>query len=243
MLRAQSSILLLDIAYKCNTLINLFSNKDPIMKKICFAIGFASLASIQLSYAASYLMPAADRDPEGSDVHIAYENDTFTPNTEGNIHLPGAALSIPGDTYKFTLLREDKYAKDPNYEIVKAIAGVHIDDYDWSKASGDAKPEWGRILINGKVVKTTPTFPWDKRSSESSELLEMVSDAEVSKSPTNLLPSYIFDVTEQAKKAKWLTFEITNTREDGSTDIEGEAAYGSFVVNRVGYHVWYKKKS
>ena len=50
-----------------------------------------------------------------------------------------------------------------------------------------------------------------------------------------------FDVlTEDAKKSKMLVIEVINLRKDGSVD--GDAPFGDFVVNRIGYHVWYKKK-
>ena len=67
----------------------------------------------------------------------------------------------------------------------------------------------------------------------------MDSDAEIS-GDGPLMPPYIFELTEDAKKSKWLVFEVINLRKDGSVD--GDAPFGDFVVNRVGFHVWYKKK-
>lgn len=212
------------------------------MKKIYLGIiaTFAGLSAGKLSYADAHLIPPAPNDPAGSEVHIAYESDTFTPSSGGK-QLPGAAFAAPGDSYRFTLIREDKYANDSSYEIVKAIAGVHIDDYDWSRESGDTEPEWGEILINGKTMNTITIVPWDKRAPESSGLLEVTSDAEVSRLDGRLIPPYVFDVTEETKKGKWLIFKVTNIRKNGSTSVDGDAPFGSFVVNRIGYHVWYKK--
>jgi hypothetical protein len=170
---------------------------------------------------------------------MAYECDTFTPG-KPNVHLPGADLNGPGDVYRHTLIRDDKYANDPNYEVVNAGCGVHIDDYDWSKESGDKEPEWGRILVNGTPRNYGIVFPNDKREPGSSEFVEMVSDAEISAEGGRLDPPYVFDVTEDTKKSKMLVIEVINLRKDGSVD--GDAPFGDFVVNRVGYHVWYKKK-
>ena len=201
---------------------------------------FFVLGAFGIAGAGSHLIPPnPERDPKGSDVHMAYECETFTPG-KPNKHLPGTDLNGPGDTYRYTLIRDDEYANDPNYEIVNAVAGVHIDDYDWSKESGDREPEWGRILINGKPMKYDIIFPTDKRKPESSDFIEIVSDAEISPGGGPLMPPYIFNVTEAAKKSKKLVFEITNLRKDRS--VNGDAPFGNFVVNRIGYHVWYKKR-
>jgi hypothetical protein len=174
---------------------------------------------------------------------MAYECDTFTPGVPGktaNVHLPGADLAGPGDVYRFTIIRNDAYANDSNYEVERAIIGVHIDDYDWGKASGDTKPEWGSILINGEPMTYLIMLPWDKRKPASSAFMEIVSDAEVSKNPNQLMPPYIFDTTDLFKENQSVVIEIVNLRNDGR--IGGGAQFGNFVVNRIGCHVWYKKK-
>ena len=200
-----------------------------------FVVGTAGIA-----LAGSHYTPPGGMDPKGIDdtVHMAYECDTFTPG-KPDVHLPGAALNGPGDMYRHTMIRDDKYANDPNYEIVAASAGVHIDDYDWSKESGDKEPEWGKILVNGTPREYAIRLPTDKRKPGKTDFMEMFSDAEIS-GEGRLFPPYIFDLTEEAKKSKMLVFEVINLREDGSVD--GDAPFGDFVVNRVGYHVWYKKK-
>jgi hypothetical protein len=208
---------------------------------------FGSLAALCLLFgvlstamAGSHEMPPnPERDPEGTAVHMAYECNTFTPG-KPNTHVPGADLNGPGDMYRYTLIRDDKYANDPSYEIIKAIVGVHVDDYDWNKDSGDTKPEWGKILINGKAMEYMIVFPGDKRKPASSEFVEIVSDAEITPKGLPLMPPYIFNVLEEAKKGKTITFEVTNLRKDGS--VKGSAEFGNFVVNRIGYHVYYKKK-
>lgn len=208
---------------------------------LSFVTSLMALTAVQFSHAAGYLLPAGPSDPAGSDIHMAYESATFTPG-HTQPHLPGADLAAPGDRYRFTLIRKDQYANDPNYGVVKAIAGVHIDDYDWSKESLDSEPEWGRILINGETKHYINLFPWDKRTPESSNLLEIASDAEFSPADGDLIPPYIFDVTEETKKSQWLVFEVINLRKDGSTSVQSDSPFGDFVVNRIGYHVWYKKK-
>ena len=67
----------------------------------------------------------------------------------------------------------------------------------------------------------------------------MFSDAEIA-GDGPLIPPYIFDLTEDVKKSKWLIVEVTNLRKDGSVDCD--TPFGDFVVNMFGYHVWYKKK-
>ena len=200
-----------------------------------FIVGTAGIA-----LAGSHYTPPGGMDPKGlgETVHMAYECDTFTPG-KPNVHVPGADLAGPGDVYRYTLIRDDKYANDPNYEIVSAGAGVHIDDYDWSKESGDKKPEWGKILVNGSPRKYPIRFPTDKRKPGSTEFMEMVSDAEIS-GDGPLRPPYIFNVIEDTKKSKMLVIEVINLRKDGS--VNSNAPFGNFVVNRIGYHVWYKKK-
>jgi hypothetical protein len=204
-------------------------------------VTFFILGTAGMALGGPHLTPPGPMDPKGIEtVHMAYGCDTFNPG-KPNVHLPGADLNGPGDIYRYTLIRDDKYANDPNYEIVNATAGVHIDDYDWSKESGDKEPEWGRILVNGRPMTYVIMFKeTDKREPGSSEFVEMVSDAEISAEGGPLMQPYIFDVTEDAKKSKMLIFEVTNLRKDGSTD--SDAPFGDFVVNRIGYHVWYKKK-
>ena len=216
--------------------------KEAVMKRVSvlLSVMFFIVGTAGIALAGAHLTPPGPMDPKGIEtVHMVYECDTFTPG-KPNIHLPGADLNGPGDSYRYTLIRDDKYANDPDYEIVNAVAGVHIDDYDWSKESGDREPEWGRILVNGKPMKYVIMLPTDKRQPESSEFIEIVSDAEISQEGGPLMPPYIFSLTEEAKKSKMLVFEVTNLRKDGSVD--GDAPFGNFVVNRIGYHVWYKKK-
>ncbi|MFC1863225.1 hypothetical protein ACFL1Z_04645 [Thermodesulfobacteriota bacterium] len=202
------------------------------------------VGSAGIALAGAHFTPPSPMDPKGIEtVHMAYECDTFTPGVPGktaNVHLPGVDLAGPGDVYRFTIIRDDAYANDPNYEVVRVIIGVHIDDYDWSKASGDMKPEWGSILIGGEPMNYVIMFPWDKRKPASSAFMEIVSDAEVSKDPKQLMPPYIFDTTALFKENQSVVIEIANLRNDGR--IGGGAQFGNFVVNRIGCHVWYKKK-
>ena len=214
------------------------------MKRISvlLSVMFFVLLPLGIAYAGAHFTPPGPMDPQGIEglVHMAYEVDPFTPG-KPNVHVPGADLNGPGDNYRYTLIRDDKYANDPSYYIFRATAGVHIDDYDWSREYGDKEPEWGRILVNGTPRTYLILFKkTDKREPGSSEFVEVVSDAEISAVGGSLSPPYIFDVTEDAKKSKMLIFEITNLRKDGSVD--SDAPFGSFVVNRIGYHVWYKKK-
>jgi hypothetical protein len=212
------------------------------MKRIemSWLVMFFVLVTAGITFAGAHYTPPGPMDPKGfgETVHMAYECDTFTPG-KPNVHLPGADLKGPGDLYRYTMFRDDKYANDPNYEVVHAIVGVHIDDYDASK-DGDKEPEWGKILINGEPMNYPIIFPPDKRKPGSSEFMEMFSDIEISPNPKHLMPPYIFNVTELAKENKFLVFEIMNLRKDGT--IDGDAPFGDFVVNRIGYHVWYKKK-
>ena len=208
---------------------------------VLLSVMFFVFLTSGIAFGGAHFIPPGGMDPKGIDdtVHMAYECNTFTPG-KPNVHLPGADLAGPGDVYRYTLIRDDKYANDPNYEIVNAGAGVHIDDYDWSKASGDGNPEWGRILVNGKPMEYGIVMPNDKRKPALSDFIEMVSDAEITPEGRSLFPPYVFNVTEEAKKSKMLVFEVINLRKDGS--INGDAPFGNFVVNRIGYHVWYKKK-
>jgi hypothetical protein len=200
-------------------------------------ITFFVLGTLGIVYAASYPAPPAKNDPPGS-FRIFYEWDNFTPG-KPNVQKPGADLQGPGDSYRFTVIRNDKWSNDPSLEVVRAMIGVHINDYDWSKESGDAKSEWGKILINGSPAQFVIFSPVDKRKPGSSEFLEIAGDEEISPEGAEI-PPYIFFVTDEMKKSKSVTVEIINLRSDGTTN--SNAPYGNFVVNRVGTHVWYKKK-
>lgn len=198
------------------------------------------LSTANATFAGTYLVPPGPMDPKNMEtVHMAIECDTFTPG-KPDVHLPGADLAGPGDVYRYTIIRDDKFAKNPNYEVFKALVGIHIDDYDASKDGGDKAPEWCRILINGKSMSNLIMLPFDKRKPESTDLLEVTSDLEYSPNPDKLWPPYIFNVTELFKQGNSVVFEITNVRKDGSLD--SNAPFGNFVVNRIGCHVWYKKK-
>ena len=198
-----------------------------------------TFCTLGIAFAGShYVEPNPKRDPPGS-VHMAYEWENFTPG-KPNVHLPGADLQGPGDSYRYTVIRDDKYANNPDYEVVNAVVGVHIDDYDWSAEKGDTKQEWGKILVDGKASKYKAILPTDKRKPGSSEFMEMISDAEITPKGRPLFPPYIFSITAEMKKSKTLVMEIVNLRKDGS--INSNAPYGNFVVNRIGVHVWYKKK-
>lgn len=212
------------------------------MKKVMVVLNvlFWVFGSVGFVLAGAHLEAPGPMDPKGIEtVHMAYENNTFTPG-KPFVHLPGVDLAGPGDSYRYTIIRDDKYANDPNYEIVNAIIGVHIDDYDANK-EGDRTPEWGKILLNGKPMTTVKLLPFDTMAPQSTKILEMVSDLEFSPEPDKkLFPPYIFNVTELFKKQKDNIIEVINLRQDGS--IEGDAPFGDFVINRIGCHVWYKKK-
>lgn len=191
-------------------------------------------------FAGSHLMPQGHPiAPEGTDAHYAYEWDTFTPG-KPNVQVPGAALAGPGDMHRYTVIIDDKYANDPNYEIIRAVLGVHIDDYDASREGGDGKPEWGSIIINGKVMSCMVANSEGKRTPQTMKFMEIVSDAEVSPNPKRLSPPYVYTITDLVKQSKTLVVETTNLREDGT--IDSNAPFGDFVVNRIGVHVFYKKK-
>ena len=201
------------------------------------------MASTGAVFAGSHLMPQGHPiAPEGTDAHYAYEWDTFTPGAKGkpNVQLPGADLAGPGDTYRYTVFIDDKYANNPDYEIIRAVLGVHIDDYDASREGGDGKPEWGSITINGEPRTCLVADSEGERSPKSTKFQEIVSDAEVSPNPKRLDPPYVFQITDLVKQSKVLVIEVKNLRQDGS--IEGDAPFGDFVVNRIGVHVFYKKK-
>ena len=62
------------------------------------------------------LSKEAKNDPPGS-FRIFYEWDNFTP-VKPNVHKPGADLQGPGDSYRFTAIRDDKWSNDPSLEVV-----------------------------------------------------------------------------------------------------------------------------
>ena len=199
------------------------------------------LAALGTAGAASFEMPLnPERDPKGTDVHMAYEWATFDPGPPMKLQ-PGAYLGGPGDSYRYTIIMDDKHANNPDYEILNAVVGVHIDDYDWSKESGDAKPEWGSILVNGKPMEYPILFPSDKRKPGSSGYVEIVSDPEISAEGGPLMPPYIFNITGILKRGEQVVIEVTNLRKGGSV-YDKDAPFGDFVINRIGSHVWYKKK-
>ena len=133
------------------------------MKKVViFSLAvFFILGTMGMSFAASYKAPPADNDPPGS-FRIFYEWDNFIPG-KPNVHKPGADLQGPGDSYRYTIIRDDEWSNDPTLEVVRSMVGIHINDYDWSKENGDAKPEWGKILVNGQPAKFVIFSPLDKR--------------------------------------------------------------------------------
>lgn len=176
-----------------------------------------------------------DSDPKGTVAHMAYEWATFNP-TAPEAHAPGAVLSAPGDHYRYTVLRDDKYANSDDYEVTRAIVGFHID------ASSPDQPSnrWGRIEINGEPRPYMVMFKPDTREVKLSDLVPIISDAELSGNPGSSLPPFVFDVTDIINNGENVTVSITNLREDGGQD--SDAPFGGFVVNRIGAHIWYKEK-
>lgn len=174
-------------------------------------------------------------DPKGSDVHMAYEWSTFNPLAPQE-HAPGAVLSGPGDIYRYTILREDDYASNPDYEVVRAIVGFHIDDSNPSKPA----KKWARIRINDEVRPYLVMFKPDTRDPKAFDIVEVISDAKLSGNAGSSLPPFVYDVTDIMVRGENVSVEIVNLRQDGTTN--SDANFGGFVVNRVGAHVWYKKK-
>jgi hypothetical protein len=191
------------------------------------------------AFSEGYLIPLGKKDPKGTVAHMAYEWDNLIIKGKEEIHKPGADLQGPGDTYRYTIIIDNEYHGNPNYKILKAVIGIHIDDYDWIKGSGDTKPEWGKILINGSPAKFLVISPRDKRKPASSEFMEIAGDEEISP-PNRLIPPYVFNVKDIIQNNDTVTIEIVNLREDGSTN--SDAPYGNFIVNRVGSHIYYGKK-
>lgn len=179
--------------------------------------------------------PDPSWDPVDSEVHMAYEWATFNPAAPAE-HGPGAVLSGPGDMYRYTVLRDDKYAGNPEYEVVRALLGVHIDA---SKPDNPGK-KWGRITINGTAYPYVVKSKKDTRQPKATDFVAIISDAELTGSPGSSTPPFIYDVTELIARGENVTVEITNLREDGA--VNGTAPFGGFIVNRIGAHVWYKKK-
>lgn len=173
--------------------------------------------------------------PKGADVHMAYEWSTYNP-AKPEAHAPGAVLAGPGDSYSYTVVRRDDYAGNPDYEILQAIIGVHIDDSD----AANVGKKWGSILVNGKALPFAVVVSTDKRSGEPTDFVEIISDATLTGQPGSSTPPYIYDVKPLLDAGKEVRVTITNLRADGSVD--SDADFGGFVVNRIGAHVWYKKK-
>jgi len=174
-------------------------------------------------------------DPVGSDVHMAYEWATYNPAVPTE-HAPGAVLSGPGDSYSYTVVRNDTYAANPDYEVLRAIIGVHIDDSDIKSPN----KKWGSILVNGKALPFMIMGDKDKRTAVPTDMVEIISDAKLTGQPGSSVPPYIFDVKPILDAGKEVRVTVTNLRSDGSLD--SDAAFGGFIVNRIGAHVWYKKK-
>jgi hypothetical protein len=172
-------------------------------------------------------------------IRVTYE----MPNFVDGVQLgPGIHLNAPGDSYRYTFIIDDEYSNDPSDRIEIAQVGVHILDTDWNSESGDAAPEWGRILINGQTqdwVHLDFLEQFNYRSGEtpsSSALYEIEDDNEVGTVP---LPPYIFDVTTIARRDRGLTIEVINLRQDGSMD--SDAPFGDFDILRIGFAVTWKK--
>lgn len=200
----------------------------------CLAITFTSLSTVAdtVSIKAD---PDPSWDPVGSDVHMAYEWSTYNPVAPTE-HAPGAVLAGPGDSYSYTVMRRDAYAGNPDYEVLRAIIGVHIDDSDTKYLS----KKWGSILVNGKALPFVIMSDKDKRTAVPTDMVEIISDATLTGQPGSSVPPYIFDVKSVLNAGEEVRVTITNLRENGSVD--GDAAFSGFVVNRIGAHVWYKKK-
>ena len=187
----------------------------------------------------SYELPEnPDWDPEGADIHLAYEWSTYDIENPAE-HAPGAVLSAPGDMYSYTVIRSDNYANNEDYEIVKAIVGIHIDDATHSKLDTPNQQKWGRIEVNGEPRPFIVTIEQDVRVAHPTELVEIISDQTLTGEPGSSVPPYIFDVKDDLENGKDVRVTITNLRKDGQ--IQSKAPFGGFVINRVGAHVWYKK--
>lgn len=193
-----------------------------------FVVGTAGIA-----FAGAHYTPPGPMDPKGvKSIHYAYENATFTPGEKGKNVQPGLDLAQPGDSYRYTIVLDDKCSNDPKYAIHSAIIGIHIDDTD-------KVDKWAKILIDGKTVTFKPFLPFDKRGPIPSGLIKVISDKEFSPGE-RMMPPYILNVTDLMKKNKKIVIEITNLRKDGS--IDGNAPFGSFIINRIGCHVYYVEK-
>lgn len=180
--------------------------------------------------------PDPSWDPAGSDVHMAYEWSTFDPAAP-EAHAPGAVLSAPGDSYSYTVLMVDEYAGNLDYEILRAIIGVHIDD----STPGAPTQKWGSILINGKAYPfMVMNAAKDKRTAKPTDHVEIISDATLTGNPGSSTPPYIYNVQDILEAGQDVRVTITNLNAQGAPD--RSAAFSGFVVNRIGAHVWYKKK-
>lgn len=178
---------------------------------------------------------------EKEDVENAIMPDTKKPQ------LPGLDLNGPGDVWRYTFFLDKKHLND-DWKLTQAVVALHIVDPDYDReAKKDGAPEWARITVNGKPVKTwTPPFLAGigyRKGQEpfSTELVELDDEAEAH--PSGKPPAYIFnplELEDAFKKAGKVVIEVTNVREDGS--IEGSAPFGSFIVLRSGLHFVWKKK-
>ena len=72
------------------------------------------------------------------------------------------------------------------------------------------------------------------------EHVEIISDATLTGTPGSTVPPYIFDIQDILESGENVRISITNLTEDGTVDGDGD--FGGFVINRVGSHVWYRKR-
>ncbi len=202
-------------------------------------LAIALLAAVTTSAIAETVAHRMEKDPgwdpADSDQHVAYEWSTFDVQNPA-AHAPGAVLSAPGDMYSYTVLMADEFALDPDYEIVRASIGIHIDDSDPSNPGR----KWGRIEVNGAVHPFVIFSKNDTRTPSDTDLVEIISDATLTGRPGSSMPPYIFDIKQELDAGRNVRISIINLRQDGTLD--SEAPFGGFVVNRVGAHVWYKKR-
>jgi hypothetical protein len=214
---------------------------------------FPLLYAVLLSFGVSGSVGAADAPPgasgppplppghETEDVENAIMPDLSKPQH------PGLDLNGPGDLWRYTFFLDKKHLND-DWELTQAVVALHIIDPDYDKeAKKDGAPEWARITVNGKPVKTwappvlTATGYRKGQEPFSTELVELDDEAEVH--PSGRMPAYIFnplELEEAFKKTGKVIIEVTNVRQDGT--IEGSAPFGNFIVLRSGLHFVWKKK-
>ncbi|WP_417672184.1 hypothetical protein [Roseibium sp.] len=172
---------------------------------------------------------------QDGETKVSHEMATLDVKTETNTG--GAELNAPGDTWRYTFIIEDEYINNPNYEVARAIMGVDMLDDDYVDGV-DQEPEWGKILLDGEPRKWVELGAPGYREGEKSALTDL---DEIDTLPeTADLPPYVFFVPELIAEDGRLVLEVTNVREDGS--IDGDAAYGDFIVLGAGIHVYYKEK-